>query len=158
MKHLFQGRKQMTENHSELVVNEYDLANKMRSQESRSSAFLPQRRFNPLTGSHEGVKLNRHLDTLNRYELSKNIILFADNYERNFLQNKIDKISKVVVNRKLNYAFKGLLGLSVISYYISANNRKDHKKLQRSTAPSEHCDCKGLMFRAAAFVGSLALV
>lgn len=102
------------------------------------------------------MKLNRYLNNVHRYELSKGLQLHSDALERGLLSNCYAKCSKIVYSRRNNYAFKAFLGLVFVNYYFSRQYNKDKSTLQGV----EVCECTerfGLFKRAAALFGAFAL-
>lgn len=127
----------------------------MRIAQSQSEAEFPEYTFNPKVGTFEGVKLNRFLMNNHRYQLSQQLVLPLDNYERTLFDKKLRSISKLLQPKKANIAFKALLGLFFINNIYKYRNNIERNIIQRKDITA--CP-KPLMGSFFLFAGACALI
>ena len=122
---------------------------------SRSEAIYSHLESSSNAGTYKGVFYDKYLSNLNRFALSKELILKSNNFERTVLTNFVDKTGKIVKIRTYNFGLKAILGLIMVNSYINYRNNNEYNKLHRK---KELVSNRGLVLSTLAFVGSITLI
>ncbi len=105
-----------------------------------------------------GSRSEQYLQTLQRYQISRNFAISASEYERNWIRNFTNCVMKKVWRNKSNYALKGVLA-GIFLYNFS--KAEEANKLNNLRRGKETCDCDlyiSSIFSGFLLAGSIILI
>jgi hypothetical protein len=109
-------------------------------------------------GTLLGARSDKYLNHLQRYQLSKNLILSAHDHERNFIRNFTNCVMKKAWRNKANYGLKAVLGAIFFLNLCKANEANKLNSLKTGKAGCDVDLYKSSMFSFALLAGSFILI
>ena len=105
-----------------------------------------------------GSRTDQYLYNLQRYQLSRNLVISATEYERNWIRNFTNCIIKKLWRHKANYGLKAVLAASFIYGLSKANEANSLYTLKTGKAECNWNFYKGTVFSFGLLAGSVILI